>query len=210
MRFTILLGAALGALSSTSAIAETRTFELEGFDSLDISRGLKVEIEVGGDYSVRAESTAEGLGQTVAEVKEGTLRLTRDHQGGRLRPAPKIEVFVTLPVLKSVDASSGVHAIASGVAGGDFRMDASSGVHLEISGTCEELALDASSGAHVDAGALECKAAIVDASSGAHAEVFASDRADADASSGAHVEVLGKPKRVNANSSSGGHVSVDK
>jgi hypothetical protein len=201
---------ALSTVGAGGALAAEQTFNLDGFEAVSVSAGIEAIITVGGDYSVRAESTEEGLDRLEIELRGDELDIGRKNMRLSFGRQPKITVYVSMPALKALDASSGSHAKASGVEAGPFAVDASSGAHAEIAGVCDTLALDISSGAHVDAEALQCKSATADASSGAHATIFASDSITADASSGAHLVVVGGPDEVNIDKSTGGSISIRK
>jgi hypothetical protein len=196
------------ALVAGAALADEKTYDVSGFDAVSVSAGIKAEITVGADYSVRAESSAEGLDRLEIRVSGSELRIGREHRNFSWRRNEDVTVYVSLPALSALDVSSGAQGAATSIEADDFAIDASSGGHAELAGTCKALNIDVSSGAHVDAEDLQCASARADASSGAHAAIFASESIVADASSGGHVEVYGSPKNVNIDHSSGGSVSV--
>lgn len=198
------------ALSAGSAFAAEETYDLSDFDAVSVSAGIEAIVTVGGDYSVRAESTEAGLEKLDIKVRGNSLDIGRKNMSFTFGKSPKVTVYVSLPALKALDASSGSHTEATGVAGGPFSIDASSGAHAEISGVCDNLSVDVSSGAHIEAEDLQCKSATADASSGAHASIYASDSIVADASSGGHIEVFGGPEEVNIDKSTGGSISIKK
>lgn len=194
--------------SASAALADEKTYDLRDFDSIAVSAGVTAEINVGPDYSVRAESTAEGLERLEIRLKGSELQIGREHDRFFWRRHEDVTVYVTLPALNALDASSGSQARASGVNAGNFVVDASSGANVDISGRCRSLTIDVSSGADVEAADLECESATADASSGASAEIFASESVIADASSGASIRIYGGPDKVNTDTSSGGGVNL--
>lgn len=207
----IAAGFGLGALGLAGpAAAESKTYNLSGFSEIDISAGLSAEIAVGGAYAVRAEGDPEALERLDLRVEGGALILARKRQmgWGWKNSHGRLTIYVTTPKLDGVEASSGASASASGVDAPEFRADVSSGASFSVTGVCGALRSDASSGASLDARDLKCQSLSADASSGASITAFASERVDASASSGASVRVRGGAKRVNADKSSGGSVSV--
>lgn len=198
------------ALASAGALADEKTYDVSGFTGVSVSAGINAEIAVGGAYSVRAESTAEGLEKLDIRVRGGALEIRRKNMSFNFGRSAKVTVFVSMPEMNALEASSGSNANASGIAGDDFSIDASSGAHASAAGECGALSVDISSGAHVDAGDLKCKTASVDVSSGGNGTIFASESLVADASSGGNVRVLGEPKNVNIDRSSGGNVRIVK
>jgi len=210
-RTSISIGAAsLAALACGAAQADEKTYDLAGFTGVSVSAGITAEIAVGGDYSVRAESSEEGLEKLDIRVKGDALEIRRKNMSFNFGRSAKVTVYVSMPELKELEASSGSDAIAGGVSGDAFALDASSGASAEVKGECGALSLDISSGAHVEAAEFKCKSATIDASSGASATVFVTDAVNADASSGGSVKILGEPKSVQTDSSSGGSVKVVK
>jgi hypothetical protein len=193
-----------------SALADTQTFDFQGFSKVATSAGVAAEIAVGGAYAVRAEGPAEALALLDIRKDGDKLKIGRKPNTDSWGRSDRVTVYVTMPALVALDASSGSHVSAEGVAGGPFEISASSGAHGAVSGRCDGLRVDVSSGAHVKAESLLCKMAKAQASSGAHAAIYASDNVSADASSGGHIRVHGDPKSVNQETSSGGRVRIEK
>lgn len=203
--------AALLAAAATPAFAETqsKTYDLSGFHGVKISTGLSAKIKAGEAFSVRAEGSPEQIERLDIHLDGETLILTHQHKPGRSwSNIGHVEIFVTLPKLDALAASSGSSATAEGVAADGFSASASSGASLEVSGSCATLSAQASSGASLDINALKCKSASVTASSGASLHAYADEAVTASASSGASVNVDGSPKSVTKTASSGGSVSV--
>jgi hypothetical protein len=207
----VALGAAAAVfVAAAPAFAETKSYNLSGFNSVDISAGLSAKIVAGGTYSVRAEAAPEVLDRLDIRVEGGVLVLGRKPQmgWGWNKSSGKVTIYVSAPKIDGVEASSGSSASATGIDAEAFRADVSSGASLDVSGVCGTLRSDASSGASLNARDLKCKSVSADASSGASISAYASERLDADASSGGSVSVKGGPKEVNTDRSSGGSVSV--
>jgi hypothetical protein len=205
----LFLASTAAALLATPAFAETQTFNVAGFTHVSAAAGTTVNVTVGGDYSVVAESTAKGLEKLRVEVVGDELQIGRKHKSISWGRSDRVTVNVRMPALSGLDVSSGASLDATGVDAGAFELDASSGGSLEVSGRCDALTVDVSSGGNVDAKGLLCRTAVADASSGGNADIFASESITGDASSGGNVDVYGKPKNVNKDTSSGGSVSVE-
>jgi hypothetical protein len=233
-RMTIALAAVL--VSQAAAAAETREFDLPTFDEVYVSSGIKAEISVGGDQSVRIEAESRQdfrrldvrvrNGKLMIDLERGFFESLRDW----MSEGPNITAYVTAPAVTELGASSGARATAKGMKGRYLTLTASSGAHVTVSeldgeevssdassggsvdvaGTCTRLDAAASSGGHLDLARLACKEVHVDVSSGASASVFASESLDANASSGGHVRVTGGPHEVNTSTSAGGDVTIDR
>lgn len=203
-----LLATLLAAVAAAPAFAETQTFNLDGFTRVSASAGTDVNVTVGGDYSVVAESSARGLEKLRVEVIGDELQIGRKHKFASWRRSDRVTVKVTMPALSGLEVSSGASLDTRGVDAGAFSIDASSGGDMEVVGRCDSLAVDVSSGGNIDARGLECRTAIADASSGGNADIFASESVNGDASSGGNIDVYGSPKSVSKDTSSGGSVSI--
>lgn len=211
MNRQIFLCTALASLAvAGTAHAETKNYALKDFTAVDISAGLSAKIIAGTPYAVRAEGAPEALERLDIRVEDGTLVLARKHLAGWdfNKSNGKVTIYVSVPRLDGVEASSGSSASASGVDAPSFNAEVSSGASLSVSGVCGALRSQASSGASLSARDLKCKSLNADASSGASISAFATESVDADASSGASVSVSGGAKLVNTDKSSGGSVSV--
>ncbi len=195
------------AVMGGAAFAEEQNYALTGFSKIDVSTGIMVKVNVGGDYSVRAEADAKEFERLVIEVDGDTLSIRRKI-GGFGWKSGEVRVDVSMPAIEGIEASSGASVEARNVEADEIELDASSGASIIASGTCGSLAADASSGASIKAKDLRCEEVAADASSGASLSVFASSAIEGDASSGGSINVAGKPAKVSKSTSSGGSVSV--
>lgn len=209
VKFFIAAGAAsLSALAF--AHAETQSYDFSGFTYLDTSAGVDVEVTVGGAYSIRAEGEPEALERLRIERDGDTLEIGRVRDRSFFSPGRKwrVTVYVSMPELNGVDASSGSDVTATGIDAGEFRASVSSGADADLRGRCSTIKADGSSGADLEAEGLECENAIADVSSGADLTLYASQSLEADASSGGDITVYGGPKNTNIDKSSGGDVHI--
>jgi len=206
--FTLIVTTAAVGAGVNAAHAEERSFDLSGFNAVSASAGVDVDVRVGPDYEVTAETTAMGFERLELRVDGDELIISRKSRGFTWKRAPKITVDVTLPDLVSLDVSSGAGVDVSGVDATTFDVEVSSGGSAEVSGKCEKINANVSSGGDLEAETLECDSATIDASSGGAASVYASQSLIADASSGASIDVFGSPDKTSIDKSSGGGVSI--
>lgn len=211
------------------AAAEIRDFDLSGFSRVEISTGINAIVEIGGEFSVRAESDDPKIMDDLKIEVRGrklTAELDLGFFANLMGKNNDVTVFITLPKLTEVesnsgadvivsgsfgdtligDASSGASLILDGVIADTIDLDASSGASLRVSGECSILHADASSGASIKAEGLTCLDVTTDASSGASTNVFATRSIEADASSGGGVNIMGGPDQIDVDESSGGDV----
>lgn len=205
--FTLILAAGLSY--GIAAAEEERQFDVDDFDRIDVSAGVKLVAEVGERQSITVYTDKGDFSDFEISVRNGALRLSRDHN--RLRWHTKkssYRVVLTTPALRSLEASSGSRAKVSNINAERFNIDLSSGARASLAGTCEDCSVDLSSGANLDAKELACGSANIDVSSGGHGEITASTAIVADASSGGRMTVYGNPERVSIDKSSGGRIYV--
>ncbi|MFC2951973.1 head GIN domain-containing protein [Marinicaulis aureus] len=208
---TFIMAASAAALSALAfAHAETQTYDFSGFSVIDASAGVDVEVRVGGAYSVRAEGEPEALERLRIERDGDVLEIGRVRDRSFFSPGRKwkVVVYVNMPELNGVDASSGSDVTATGIDAGEFSASVSSGADASLRGTCATIKADGSSGADLNAEGLQCENAVADVSSGADLTLYASESLVADASSGGDITVYGAPKNTNIDKSSGGDVHI--
>jgi hypothetical protein len=205
----LLITTAIVFSLATPAFAETQTFDVKGFTRVSASAGTSVDVTVGGDYSVIAESTARGLERLRVELVGDELQIGRKHRTMSWGRSDEVRVRVTMPSVAGLDVSSGADLNATGIDAAALDLDASSGGSLDAAGRCDALNVDVSSGGSIDAETLLCRTANASASSGGSADIYVSESINGDASSGGSIDVAGSPKNVSKDTSSGGSVDVD-
>ncbi|MEM1381006.1 MAG: DUF2807 domain-containing protein [Pseudomonadota bacterium] len=208
---TLVASTAAFAIAGASALAETKTYDITGFDSIKATQGVEVIVEVGSAYSITLETSGD-VDKARVEQDGDTLILGRKSKGARfnLGRSARYQYTVTMPSIEAASSSAGAELEVSGISGDDVRLSASSGSELEAEGSCGSLRVRASSGAAVEASDLACDNVVADVSSGADIEVHASSSVDADASSGGSIVVHGNPGDRSTDKSSGGRVRFAK
>ena len=203
-------------------MAESRTYDLTGYDSVNISTGVRAIVTTGAAHSVRIEARDTAtLDRLDVSVVGGRLHIgfARNFlefilNGGlmdllRFGADFNVTAYISLPTLNGAEASSGGQIEASNVKSDRFRADASSGgivTLFTISGG--DFRAEASSGGRVE---LEGTATELDAnvSSGGslRADRLSVQRGRLEASSGGRLEAT-ITSRVRANASSGGYIEI--
>lgn len=209
MRGMAIVAAILAFTGMAAAQETSRTFDLSGFNRINVGAAIDIEVEVGPDYSVIVREPDGNFERLDVEVENGELELRRrgvDLFGSR--NAPRYSATVTTPALERMIVSTGSDARVSGVDSESFDIISSTGSDLVISGRCGVLSANISTGADLNARALECRVVDINMSTGADADVFASERIDANISTGADLDVYGGPAEVNHNRSVGGSVRI--
>ncbi len=222
-----LAGAAL--LVASHATAETKAYDLSGFNGIDASAGVNVSFQTGSAYAVTVENNKGDFSDLELRVKGDTLIIGRKSKNwGGWGKRENYNVTVSAPTLSFVEASSGSDVSGTGLSGEEIRLKVSSGADLDVSGiqggsvwlksssgsdldasgTCQTVRADSSSGSDIEARDLICTTGYAEASSGSDTTIFASQSVEADASSGADIDVYGGPTNTDTDKSSGGSVSI--
>jgi hypothetical protein len=196
------LSAAIGAAGE--AAAETRSYNLSGFDRINVSAGVDVTLTQ-GPFSVKADERNGDFSKLVVEVRGNTLRVSRKNSWLNWN-GPDYSVTVSAPSFTEIGVSSGAALEGRNLALRDLEVGVSSGSNVALTGSCVGLRVEISSGADFDGEGLKCETASVDASSGADADAYATRSANGDASSGANVTFHGQPAEFTKDTSSGGSV----
>ncbi|TLP80284.1 head GIN domain-containing protein [Maribacter sp. ACAM166] len=202
-------------------VEETREIT-EEFTVVSASEGIDVYVTQGTDFDILVEADENIMDLIGTDIKSGKLKI---HTIENIGSATK-KVYVTLPTVTGLHASSGAHLTAENMiqteklvvdasSGArlnanvnvttDMEIDASSGANIKLSGTAKEVYVDASSGANIKANDLLTLACNADASSGAYVSIHVQNNLTAEASSGGNISYKGKPS-VQKNKSVSGSV----
>ena len=190
-----------------------REFSVDDFDSVAVSQGINLNLVMGSPSSVTAVADDDSdLDSLEIEVDGGELVIRRGSWVSGLFSMGKSRGSVTVNVvaseLQAVASSSGANADLIDITCADLEVDASSGSRIEVSGSCDTVAIDASSGANVDSSDLITADVSVDSSSGASIQVFAGESFRGDASSGSSIRVYGSPEVAESETSSGASIDL--
>jgi len=215
------------------AIAQGRVYQLSGFDQVEISSGISVDVMIGPDFEVTAQAgSRRTLNRLDISVQDGKLVVTRS--GGWLdyslfSPPRDVTVQITLPTLTAIEAKAGSDVFVTGdygdsltaqvssgaeidlenVKSASLRFSAASGSDLRADGVCGSLDVSTSGGASILTTGLSCSEVSAHASSGSEIQAYASSAAVVSASSGGLVRISGEPEKIVRNERSGGNVIVN-
>lgn len=223
MRATTILAlaATMGMTISTAAFAQSRDFELSGFDRIDIATGLDAVVTLGDSFAVHAESRSQdALDNLEVAINDGVLTARIEQNfldfivsgglvGMLLNNGNAVKFTITVPALAGVDASSGADVDLPGFKGERLELSASSGADISVTdAVLGTVTARSSSGSDITLSG-EAQAIMADASSGADidAEDLTAITATAQASSGAGVSIRSS-QSVRAEASSGGDIDI--
>jgi hypothetical protein len=220
-RLPIALTVAASMLLSTSAFAQSQSFDFTGFDRIDIATGLDVRVTPGDGFSIAASSRSQDALDHLELAVEGNVLSARVEQsfldfiisgglvGQLFNGGNAITLDITMPDLAGITASSGADVDIAALTSPRLELDASSGADISLTdAVLGEAILSSSSGSDI---AIAGTAASIAANASSGSDINAGDlvarHAVARASSGANITVHASDS-VRAEASSGGDVAV--
>ncbi len=183
-----------------SGTPKTEKREPGTFTEIAVSAGIETDVEVGPTPLVEVRADDNLLSHVKTVVTGDRLAISIE---GVVSTKTPIHVNVVTARVTALDAASGAHLSAKGVAGDALAIAVGSGAHLTVSGSAKSEKVTVSSGGHLDAGGLSAESVDVTASSGADVTVNATQAVSGALSSGAHAHVHGHPTTKKLTQSSG-------
>jgi hypothetical protein len=200
--------------------------EVDDFTKVKTCCSFKVELRQSNDFDVRVEAESNLQEFIVTEVRGNTLHI-KYTEDANFKSTKDIMVYVSLPRLKAVDASSSSRVtgmtpfrgddlaldvsssatIKVEFTGDEVALDASSSGRIEVRGSADKVRADASSSSVIEAEDLESQEGVADVSSAARINLHTTQKLRADASSAGSISYRGNPSDVITDTSSAGRVS---
>jgi hypothetical protein len=200
---------------------EVRT--VNDYNGIKIKGQIEVQLTQGQERKTEINASKNVAPLIITEVVNGILTIETK---SRINEEERVNVFITVPTIQSLEMSEGALVETTGNFTGDnltinsssgsngrlslqykkLNCELSSGSELDIDGSAEEAMLKASSGAHIEAGDMTTKTCSVETQSGANATVHASQELTASVNSGSVLNYRGDPAKTNINSTAGGSV----
>ena len=224
---TVCAAAAFVAVQVGAQQREART--LAEFDAIEVGGGIDLRLRQSDDFRVEVVGAQDQLENVITEVRNGTLHISHRASsfGGFFGSVDSPEVEVSLPALRSLQASGGSDTVIDDtMAGASLRIDASGGSDLDanvdvdtleveasggsdvrLAGTAREARFRTSGGSDVAARRLEIVAAEVRTSGGSDLEITVSESLYARASGGSDIVYYGNPGAVDTESGSSADIT---
>lgn len=186
---------------------ESKTYAIEGFDSVSAETGIVLILKQ-GPFSISAQSQRGDLSRLHVDLRGSELNVSADSML-TMGIQPTYTVTLSAPKWTAIKANAGVDVTADTLTVESLDVEASTGVQMKLSGACREIDIDANTGASVDASGLKCAAATVKAMGGAHVGAFATEKLDAKAHAGAVIDISGNPPMVEKENDISGVINVN-
>jgi hypothetical protein len=197
-----VLFAAMMVIGATHAFAAQGgvTRQVAAFEAIDVSGATDLMVTIAKTQSVRLIAPQAELADIITEVKDKTLHIHRDKQEKSFRLEDlfnwRDKTFrceVTVPALRSLDASGASKVDVRGLQGVQFALDISGASTASLQGTVQRFVLDVSGASSIDAEKLVATHAELDLSGATKVVVNASKTLKVDASGASRVRYIGNP-----------------
>lgn len=212
---------------STAVFAQEskRSFNVSGFDKLDMGSAFVITVTQGSDYKVDVAGREQDLKDLVVKVANGKLNIGYPNNWGGWKNRKEVYVTITMPKLTGVNFSGASKAKVSGFTSESFDIDVSgasqatfdinaknlaldcSGASgITIVGDGQKLSADISGASSINAYDFKVATANIDASGASGAKVYVTSKIVAEASGASNVRYKGGATNVVANTSGAGSV----
>ncbi|NOX83774.1 MAG: DUF2807 domain-containing protein [Alphaproteobacteria bacterium] len=190
----------IGARDKTNDI--TRSYDVAGFNEIDIGGVYEVDIRVGPDFSVTLSGAEDEMARAGVVVERGVLHLTQEEprRGKRRWRDMGLTAQISLPALNAIEIAGVADVDVEGIAADDFTVRLAGVGEIEVAGTCNALTASLSGVGELDAADLECADVDVRVSGVGEATVYASRSVDARVGGIGAITVYGSPARVEKSS----------
>ena len=212
-----------GIKGSGNITSETRIAN-EDFKSIEVSQGIKVNVEQGDAKSITVEADDNLQEHILTTIENGVLKIESDKNYNSTETPI---VNVKMPIISGLSASSGseinstttliTNNISAKSSSGSsihieveadaITLESSSGSTIEASGKALKLETTSSSGSSIDAKDLQANEVTAQTTSGSSTSVYPILKLEAKASSGGSIDYYKVPKTIVKEESSGGSVS---
>src|SRR5918994_2645366 len=168
----------------------TQTRDVADFTRIDNRDAVDVRLHVGGPQRVRISAGEKVIDDVRTEVRDGTLRLTFDHDGFG---GGDVVVEASVPKLTGIEASGSGDIDADGIDADAFEVRSDGSADIALEGTVGRLAVDLDGSGDADLAGLAAREARVAVGGSGGVDVRAEERLDVDVDGSGDVRYHGDP-----------------
>ncbi|TAE33000.1 MAG: DUF2807 domain-containing protein [Cytophagales bacterium] len=207
---------------------EVRTFNVNGFDKLDMGSAFTINVQQGSNFSVKASGRDEDLDDLDVNVSGGTLKVRYKNQKWGWNNRKNVRFEITMPQVRSMDFSGACTATVKGfrnqgnvdldISGATtatidldadrVNVDFSGASTINLNGKATSMEGDVSGATTLKAYGLQLKTVKLEISGASGASVAATEKVDVDASGASSVRYRGTAS-VRSNTSGASSVRRD-
>lgn len=216
----------LFAFISASSFAQElkRTFNVSGFDKLDIGSSFIITVTQGNDYKVDVRGREQDVKEISARVSANTLDLYYPSNWSGWKNRKEVYVTISMPKLEGVEFSGATKSNVSGfsseklaieISGASsatfnvnakkLSLDCSGASGLKITGDGQAMNAEISGASNINAFDFKVATANIDASGASDVKVHVTSKIVAEASGASSIRYKGGPS-ITSNTSGAGSV----
>ncbi len=204
---------------------EKESRKLGTFEGVQTCCSMEVFIHKGSDHQVQIETDENILEYVSTEVRQGQF-VVRTKDGASLQPSQRIKVYLSMPDLVSLEASSSSHirvedtfpsgslhmevsssaTVELSFEGDDLRIEGSSSGKIKLRGKAQQTRIEVSSSCRVDADGFVTRQLRMEGSSSGRVAIGVAEELRAELSSSARLSYTGQPTKVITDTNSGAKV----
>lgn len=198
-------------LAFARPLDEVRTFNLSGFDKLDMGSALTINVQQGSSFSVKASGREQDMDDLEVVVSNNTLKVRYKDKKWNWNNRKNVRFDITMPQLRGIDFSGACSATVkgfrdqgnvsvevSGASTANIDLDAdrvtadfSGASTVNLNGKASSLSGDVSGATTLKAYGLQTKTVKLDVSGASGASVSASEAMTVEASGASSVRYRG-------------------
>ncbi len=205
-----------------------RTFNVSGFDKLDIGNSFIITVTQGNDYKVDVRGREQDVKEIMAKVSDNTLDLHYPSNWSGWRNHKEVYVTITMPKLAGAEFSgasksnvsgfssekldiqvSGASSAVFNVNAKKLSLDCSGASGLKITGDGQTMNAEISGASNINAFDFKVTTANIDASGASDAKVYVTSKIVAEASGASSVRYKGGASVMSNTSGAGSVKSVN-
>lgn len=182
----------------------TQVRDVRGFDALDVSGAMDVEVVAQKEFSVEVEGDDNLLGFIRTEVRGNKLYI--DSQK-RYSTNGRIRIRIGAPDIERLDVSGASIVSIADLKNSSLTIDSSGASKIKVTGQTNDLTVDMSGASKFEAFDLKAQNANIDASGACQMAVFVAGDLKADLSGASKLNYEGSPKNIQKKTSGASSVS---
>jgi Putative auto-transporter adhesin, head GIN domain len=168
----------------------TQNRDVADFTRIENRDSVDVRLRVGEPQRVRVRAGEKVIDDVRTEVRDGTLRVTFDHDGWG---GDDVVVEASVPELNGIEASGSGDIEVDGIDAGAFELVSDGSADIALAGTAARLAVSLDGSGDADLADLTAREARVDVSGSGDAEVRADERLEVAVDGSGDVRYHGDP-----------------
>jgi len=191
----LLLGTSCSSSSWSTRVQGEGPFvpdqrQLADFDTIELSGGMRLDVEVGGPQSVIIHAD-ENLHEYIrTRIEDGTLEIDFTES---VSTQHELRAEIRVPELKGIEVAGSCKMTVTGIEAEHFEVDVAGAASGTLSGRAGGIDVDVAGSSDLDLSSLECREAVIDIAGSAKIDVAASDSLDVDIAGSGVVRYRGQP-----------------